>query len=372
MTKFLLFFIIFIPLIFANSSILQRYEQRLNSALSKTGKTVKRYKCVEEYVTYDKFGKTVEAKRGAQFTSTVMPEIQREIRRKPARKVTIAMNDAAVSTTSTSTTTSIPIPSTISSSPTKHSFDSLNEEETDKLIEEMYLKKKGSHENPTTTSIPIATTTETVLPTKAQIYSTDMNSVDSILPPVSAPRYNPNPRKTSEEFIPFYPRRRSHRQEYDDDDLDNLDYEDFEYFQPFRRGFRRHEHRNSNVKVTRDLSPLKAHRRLRHQVPYRRYLPKAPPSGPPVYNKPVALPVEPKAAVEPVKMKPIEQSNPQEMQTANEESCSKIAKLAKNFGIKDVSSWSRSNCAFLQMYAPTASCDLIYHFIDSCKLQKMF
>lgn len=169
------------------------------------------------------------------------------------------------------------------------------------------------------------------------------------------------------------------------------------------------EQRLSNTphrQTTRDLSPLRVMKRLRHQVPFNPPYRQMPPSIPlpvsastnmihrqiplPIPNigaatpsaphplQPIPLqPMSPGIGVmapslppspqslqpiqqqsstnvrpggeEVLKMKPILQANAQEMQDANEASCSKITTIAKNFGIKDVSKWARSNCSFLQV-----------------------
>ncbi|KHN76321.1 hypothetical protein Tcan_06889, partial [Toxocara canis] len=51
--------------------------------------------------------------------------------------------------------------------------------------------------------------------------------------------------------------------------------------------------------------------------------------------------------------------------------CQKIKLLASIVGLNDVQSWTRKNCAFLGLYAPQATCDQIFAFVDSCYIPKV-
>ncbi|ULT96976.1 hypothetical protein L3Y34_005056 [Caenorhabditis briggsae] len=447
-------------------SVLERYEERLNSALSKrTGvpRTVKRYKCVEEYVTYDQHGRQVTSYQGPKFTTTMEPPTYRtsgekEIRRKPAKKVTIAINRDSEPTTSTQKTVTS---STESNQPTSSlkPFDEMNDEEADRIIEEMYLKKKESHATESPEELPEVIRTESTQPPlpppppppqKTHAYSTSSSSANNGvgLPPsrYSTVKQQRNNRIRETEDDEDYPRsvyhRDSRKRPYDMSTYD--DYDDIPLYRPMRREYRMRRRRpimfsddfsddtdfderiesNPRRQTTRDLSPLRSIKSLRHlppqyrqpgppppaplslpvssstnmihrpaplpMVPPHMRMPPAPPGPHPMMPMPPGLgqvpmmpppqplqPLQQQQSINPgeqevLKMKPILQANPQEMQVATAESCAKITKLAKSFNIKDVSKWARSNCAFLQMYAPTASCELIFHFIDSCRSKKFF
>ncbi|CAL2041213.1 unnamed protein product [Caenorhabditis brenneri] len=439
-------------------SVLERYEERLNSALSKrTGvpRTVKRYKCVEEYVTYDQHGRQVTAYQGSKFTTTMEPPTyrtypEREIRRKPAKKVTIAINRGAKKE---ETTTPLVVTSTENKETTTSSlkpFDEMNDEEADRIIEEMYLKKKESHstESPEAEVAPqIVTESPKPLPPPPpppsslpkppqRSYSTSSSSSSNS----AVQRYKQNKideDNEDEDYPSSLYHRGSRKRPYDMSTYD--DYDDIPLYRPMRREYRMRRRRpilfsdefsddsfdqrsNPRRQTTRDLSPLRSLKTLRHIPSYNspQYRPPGPPPpmslpvsastnmiqrpmpvpmasapgrfpappGPMMGMPPMGppLPMAPPHPLQPIqqqqslnpggddvlKMKPILQANPQEMQVATEESCAKITKLAKSFSIKDVSKWARSNCQFLQMYAPTASCELIFHFIDSCRKNKFF
>uniref|UniRef100_A0A8R1I8Y5 aECM cysteine-cradle domain-containing protein n=1 Tax=Caenorhabditis japonica TaxID=281687 RepID=A0A8R1I8Y5_CAEJA len=438
-------------------SVLERYEERLNSALSKrTGvpRTVKRYKCVEEYVTYDQNGRAVTSYQGNRFTTTMEPPVYRtsgekEIRRKPAKKVTIAINrEEAEATTALTTSTG-----KTSSTATLKPFDEMDDEEADRIIEEMYLKKKESRvtesqeENdvspsPQKSTEVIRKTTQS--PPPHHIYATDSTSSSGIQQNSLQKQNNKiEPDDSGEDYRESVYHRGSRKRPFEMENYED-EYDDLPLYRPLRRELRMRRRRpilysddfsddigfdnSPRRQTTRDLNPLRSMKRLRHTVPYgppsyRQSMP-APINLPVsastnmIHNNPMPLPgvppirvassgMAPKIPLAPMppglsvlprarpsalpppispqpiqpiqqqnsevlKMKPILQSNPQEMQVANEESCAKITKLAKSFNIKDVSKWARSNCSFLQMYAPTASCELIFHFIDSCKSKKFF
>lgn len=446
-------------------SVLERYEERLNSALSKrTGvpRTVKRYKCVEEYVTYDQHGRAVTSYQGSRFTTTMEPPVgpkktyrtsgEKEIRRKPSKKVTIAINrdseQHSLTTTPMTVTSSTREPSTTSS---LKPFDEMNDEEADRIIEEMYLKKKESHTTESPEDLPEVTRTESSplppLPSPPRQYSTSSSSSSSNAGPPA--RYHPvkqnriNHQDSDEDYPSVYHRGGSRKRPYDMSTYD--DYDDIPLYRPMRREYRMRRRRpilfsddfsddtefdqridnNPRRQTTRDLSPLRSINSLRHPQYRSPGGPPPPPMSLPVssstnmIHRPMPLPMAPQppphmrppphqmmpmtpglggpmprapppppqplqpiqqqqsmmnhpGAEDVLKMKPILQANPQEMQVATEESCAKITTLAKYFNIKDVSKWARSNCGILQMYAPTASCELIFHFIDSCRSKKFF
>uniref|UniRef100_A0A1I7UNE5 Ground-like domain-containing protein n=1 Tax=Caenorhabditis tropicalis TaxID=1561998 RepID=A0A1I7UNE5_9PELO len=432
-------------------SVLERYEERLNSALSKrTGvpRTVKRYKCVEEYVTYDQHGRAVTSYQGPKFTTTMEPPTyrtmpEREIRRKPAKKVTIAINRDSEETTTLMTSTEKNEPTT-----SQKPFDEMNDEEADRIIEEMYLKKKESHITESTEAASEVVTESPkplppspslpISPPKTRSYSTSSSSSSNS----GLQRYKQQNKINTEDnedddYSGSMYRRGSRKRPYDMSTYD--DYDDIPLYRPMRREYRMRRRRpilfsddfsddtefdqridnNPRHQTTRDLSPLRAIKHLRHpSFPSPQYRPPVPPpmslpvsASTNMIHRPMPLPMAPPMRLpsppgphqmmpmppgmgslpppqplQPIqqqqsmnpgpddvlKMKPILQANPQEMQVATEESCSKITKLAKSFNIKDVSKWARSNCTFLQMYAPTASCELIFHFIDSCRNKKFF
>ncbi|CAI2351097.1 unnamed protein product [Caenorhabditis sp. 36 PRJEB53466] len=441
-------------------SVLERYEERLNSAMSKrtgTPRTVKRYKCVEEYVTYDQNGHTVTSYQGSRFTTTMEPPVyrtsgDREIRRKPAKKVTIAINRDPMETT-TPMATSTERGSTTTLKP----FDEMNDEEADRIIEEMYLKKKESHATESPEEVP-EMTAEVIQPKppsppSPRIYATDSTSSTSVS---NSGEYSPikknkiEPDDSEEEDYPNSMYHRGSRKRPYEDIANYDDYDDLPLYRPLRREYHMRRRRpllfsddfsddtdfdqrlgnTPRRQTTRDLSPLRSMKRLRHHARYPpQFRPLPPPMPSPIslpvsassnmLQRPMALPGVPPMRVpappapqpmplppmppgimpppssllppqplqpiqqqssmsvpssgqEVLKMKPILQANPQEMQVANEESCAKITRLAKTFSIKDVSKWARSNCPLLQLYVPTASCELIFHFIDSCKNKKFF
>ncbi|EFP10188.1 hypothetical protein CRE_23797 [Caenorhabditis remanei] len=474
----LLFMAIGVEIVSSNQhSVLERYEERLNSALSKrTGvpRTVKRYKCVEEYVTYDQHGRAVTSYQGSRFTTTMEPPTYRtsgekEIRRKPAKKVTISINRNSEETT-TQMVTSSTEKSELTTSPKP--FDEMNDEEADRIIEEMYLKKKESHatESPEIVTEVIRTESPRPLPPpppppsppQQRAYSTSSSSSSN----PGMQRYNPvkqnkiDREDSDEDYPSSVYHRRSRKRPYDMSTYD--DYDDIPLYRPMRREYRMRRRRpilfsddfsddtdfdrrienSPRQQTTRDLSPLRSLKHLRHippsfpppqyrppvpppmQLPIsastnmihnRMPLPMAPqmrhPAAPPGAHQMMAMPPglghipmpPPPQPLQPIqqqqsmnsggedvlKMKPILQANPQEMQTATEESCQKIKTLAKSFMIKDVSKWARSNCPvlqvtilgltslkvfqhFFQAYAPNASCELIFHFIDSCRNKRFF
>lgn len=428
-------------------SVLERYEERLNSALSRrTGvpRTVKRYKCVEEYVTYDQNGRAVTSYQGNKFTTTMEPPTyrssgDREIRRKPSKKVTIAIHR-----NSEETTTPVTVTSTQKEETTTKPFDEMNDEEADRLIEEMYLKKKESHatESPEDSlkvpveviesRKPLSPPSSSANVSKQRSYTTSSSSSSNS----AIERYNNQQNKignqdNEEDYPNSMYHRGSRKRPYDMSTYD--DYDDIPLYRPMRREYRMRRRRpilfsddfsdeagfdqqignSDRHQTTRDLSPLRSMKRLRHQIPYNQPyrvpgpmtlpvssttnmlhrpvpLPGAPqpmriplppgapmpmPLAPPGMALPPSQPIQPvqqQVGHDILKLKPILQSNPQEMQEATAESCAKITKLAKSFSIKDVSKWARGNCPFLQMYAPNASCELIFHFIDSCKSKKFF
>ncbi|CAB3409613.1 unnamed protein product [Caenorhabditis bovis] len=395
----------------AHTSVLQNYEERLNSAFRKSGsKTIKRYKCVEEYVTYDMHGKQIDAVKGPKFTTTVAPPLsinrEHEILRKPVKKVTIAINREHLNHELTTTTTTTKKPET--EAPRK-SLEELDDAEADRIIEEMYLNKRNKNQKQTTVEPPIPTTP------KPDEIREDRRK------PVIMHGVTDSEDYYSNERIDDFPRQRNRNLEIEGFDP----YDDMIFYRKMRREHRRRrpmlyddeedlaEFRRSppHRQRTNELSPLRSMKRLRPFTNYPvRMLPvdgstqpmRAPPGPMPLAQPPGTLPASlaplpgamnairpaayaphygapsfrpqppPTPTPETLKMKPLLQSSTQEMQEATLESCSKIAKLGKQFGINDVSSWARSNCSFLQMYAPTASCELIYHFIDSCKNKHFF
>ncbi|CAD6195666.1 unnamed protein product [Caenorhabditis auriculariae] len=406
-------------------AILENYERKLNKILQTSGtRTVKRYKCVEEYVTLDDDGVTVDSRRGAPFltsrfpggklTQTTKPEHEyatSSIRRKPSKRTKPSKRrkykasevlpidmipSTSSSTTTTTTTTEEPTTSPTTSVP----FEELDDADADRLIEQLYLN--NVNDVPQTADVPPTYSTISEKTTATEPPKSALNP----LKPQKVKKLHPEIRRAPPSTLSSAADSRDADDiEQDDEDsyertkpkrvfpMSNAisDDEAYDYYEDvmyYRRPMSRRAYpprlrrrrpliigdsssdADKHNHVTHDLHPLRPMKRLRHQRRIKPYRPRSHDAAPITTTDmyPPPIPQTPPASQA---LPPISDAAPvQEMQEATPESCAKIGVLAKRFGITDVSTWARSNCSFLQMYAPNASCALIYHFIDSCHQKK--